>query len=113
MFVVAIEPDRRAVVIGPRNELQGRMVAASEVNWLGPAPEPGDVLQARIRHRAPTVPATVTRSDGGLVEAAFSKPVSAITPGQSLVLYDGDRVVGGGVIERGSGARTELPVVAA
>lgn len=113
MFVVSIDPIRRAVVIGPRSELSGRTVTASEVNWLGPAPAPGDVLEARIRHRSPTVPATVVLCEDGRVEAAFASPVWAITPGQSLVFYDRDRVVGGGVIERGTGVRTQLPVVAA
>ena len=47
------------------------------------------------------------------IELALEEPLSAITPGQSVVLYQGDRVLGGGVIERGNGARQSLPVLAA
>ena len=53
------------------------------------------------------------RAEAGEVELALEEPVSAITPGQSLVLYDGDRVLGGGLIEAALGQRTSLPVLAA
>jgi tRNA-specific 2-thiouridylase len=52
------------------------------------------------------------RVDDGEIEIALEEAVAAITPGQSLVLYDGERVLGGGVIER-AGTRSELPVLAA
>ncbi|MEW5916866.1 MAG: tRNA 2-thiouridine(34) synthase MnmA [Gemmatimonadota bacterium] len=112
MFVVAIRPTDRAVVIGPRQELLGRGVVAREVNWFGRTPALGMRLAVQVRHRAPAVPAELVRVDDGEIELALDEPVAAITPGQSLVLYEGDRVLGGGVIER-SGARTELPVLAA
>jgi tRNA-specific 2-thiouridylase len=63
-----------------------------------------------VRHRAPTVSATIVRLDGSEIELALDEPVAAITPGQSLVLYDGERVLGGGVIESG---KKNLPVLAA
>jgi tRNA-specific 2-thiouridylase len=110
MFVVAIEPATRAVVIGTRDELLGRGVVAREVNWLGPVPAVGDEVQVQIRHRARAVPGTLLRVADDEVEVALAEPASAISPGQSMVLYDGTRVVGGGVIERG---RRELPVRAA
>jgi tRNA-specific 2-thiouridylase len=112
MFVVAIRPGDRAVVIGPRAELLGRGVVAREVNWLGPAPALGTSVAVQVRHRAPAVPAELVRVEGAEIELALEEPVAAITPGQSLVLYDGERVLGGGVIER-AGARAELPVLAA
>ncbi len=114
MFVIRIDPDRRAVVIGPRPELLGRIVEASEANWLGPAPEPGDAVEAQIRHRAPAVGATVVARSGDRVELVFASDVAAITPGQSVVLYRGSEVLGGAVIDRGAAGRRELlPVVAA
>jgi tRNA-specific 2-thiouridylase len=111
MFVVAIEPATRAVVIGPRDELLGRGVVVREVNWLvEPPPSVGDELAAQIRHRARAVPGVVVRVAADEVEVALEEAASAISPGQSCVFYDGERVVGGGVIERG---RRELPVRAA
>jgi tRNA-specific 2-thiouridylase len=98
MFVVAIRPAERAVVIGPRNELLGHGLSAHTVNWLGPAPTVGDCVGVRVRHRAPIVPAEVTRVEAGEVEVALQTPVAAIAPGQSAVFYDGDIVLGGGFI---------------
>lgn len=114
MYVLAIHPERRAVVIGPREELLGRGVIASEVNWLGEAPPLGARLRAQVRHRAPAVPCEVIRTSVSEVEVALEEPVMAIAPGQSLVLYEEDRVVGGGLIEGAvRPADRQLPVLAA
>ncbi len=113
MFVVEIQPATRAVVIGPRVELLGRGVVAREVNWLVEAPAVGTEVQVQIRHRAAPVAGTLVRAERDELEIALGEAASAITPGQSLVLYDGDRVLGGGVIERALGARAALPVIAA
>jgi tRNA-uridine 2-sulfurtransferase len=110
MFVVEIRPDTRAVVIGPRSELLGKGVVAREVNWLVDPPAPGSELEVQIRHRARPARGTLVQLGDDEVEIAFEEAVSAITPGQSMVLYDGGRVLGGGVIER---ARRELPILAA
>jgi tRNA-uridine 2-sulfurtransferase len=111
MFVVAIEPATRAVVIGSRDELLGRGVVVREMNWLvEPPPSVGDDVSVQIRHRAHAVPGVVVRVASDEVEVALEEPASAISPGQSCVFYDGERVVGGGVIER---SRRELPVRAA
>ena len=113
MFVVAIRPADRAVVIGPREALLGRGVVAREVNWLADVPPLGTEVGVQVRHRARAVPGTVVRADAAEVELALAEPVSAITPGQSLVVYDGDRVLGGGVIEAALGQRLALPILAA
>ncbi len=113
MFVVAIHPETRAVVIGPRDALLGRGVVAREVNWLVDAPAVGARVQVQVRHRAPAAGAEIIRVDGDEIELALAEPVAAITPGQSLVLYDGTRVLGGGFIERAAGTRPRLPVLAA
>jgi tRNA-specific 2-thiouridylase len=111
MFVVALRPADRAVIIGPREELLGRGLVARGVNWLVAAPpSPGTALLVRIRHRARLVPGTVLRVDGGEIEVALDEAVNAITPGQSVVFYDGHAVLGGGVIEL---SRRGLPVMAA
>ena len=114
MFVVAIRPADRAVVIGPREHLLGRGLVVREVNWLVETPfDIGSPLAVQIRHRATAVSAAVLRVGVDDVELALDDPVAAITPGQSAVFYDGDRVLGGGVIERAAGMRTSLPVLAA
>lgn len=113
MFVVAIRPDQRAVVIGPRDALLGRGVVARELNWLVDPPAVGAKVQVQVRHRAPAAAGEIIRLDADEIELALDEPVSAITPGQSLVLYDGSRVLGGGFIERAAGVRGPLPVLAA
>jgi tRNA-specific 2-thiouridylase len=114
MYVVAIRPSERAVVIGPRDALLGRGVVARGVNWVvDEPPAVGARVSAQVRHRAPAAPAELVRREGGEIELALDGAVAAITPGQSLVIYDGARVLGGGFIERAPGQRTALPVLAA
>jgi tRNA-specific 2-thiouridylase len=115
MYVVAIRPATREVVIGPREELLGRGVIARELNWLVDAPPSvGARVQVQVRHRAAPAAAEIVRLEGGEIELALDEPVAAITPGQSLVIYDGERVLGGGFIESAAGsARATLPILAA
>ncbi len=113
MYVIGIRAADRTVVIGTREELLGNGVVAREVNWLGPTPDVGDAVTVRVRHRAALAPAEVVRIDGDEIELALDEPVAAITPGQSLVLYAGERVLGGGFIETAMKQRGPLPVMAA
>ena len=100
LYVVALRPEAREVVVGSRAELLGTSLAASEVNWLADAPpRVGDSVQVRVRHRAPLTPATVSAIGDRTVSLSLHTPVSAITPGQSAVLYDGTLVLGGGFID--------------
>jgi tRNA-specific 2-thiouridylase len=110
MFVVGIDPSRRAVVISPRQALLARTLVASEMNWLADRPIAGDHVLGQIRHRSPATPATVVAVAEDRLELAFVEPVSAIAPGQSVVLYQGSSVIGGGIIDRSPRA---LPVAAA
>jgi len=115
MFVVAIRPDDRAVVIGPREELLGHGLVAREINWLTDSSRLsalGSRLSVQVRHRSSPAAAEVIRIDGDEVELALDEAIAAITPGQSVVFYDGERVLGGGVIESASHQRS-LPVLAA
>ncbi|HEX6615469.1 MAG TPA: tRNA 2-thiouridine(34) synthase MnmA [Gemmatimonadales bacterium] len=98
-YVVAIRPERREVVIGTMEELEGHRVRLEELNWLADPLAPGDACEVQVRHRARAVPATVLGMDGDALELALATPVRAITPGQSGVLYGAaGRVLGGGII---------------
>ena len=103
----------REVVIGPRHELLGRGVVARELRWLVDAPGVGARVEVQVRHRAAPAHAEIVRIDGDEIELALEEPISAIAPGQSLVLYRGDLVLGGGVIESSRSRRATLPVIAA
>ena len=113
MYVIAIRPHNRAVVIGVREELLGSGLVAREVNWLTEPASVGDDVLVRIRHRAPLAKATIARLDNREIELALDEPLAAITPGQSVVFYKGDLVLGGGFIEASSQKRRALPVLAA
>ncbi len=113
MYVVDIRADERAVVIGPREELLGRGVLARELNWLTDAPALGARVSVQVRHRAPAAGAEIVRLTPDEVELALDDPVAAITAGQSLVVYDGSRVLGGGIIESSRRSRAPLPILAA
>jgi len=113
MYVIAIRPETRAVIIGTRDELLGSGLIAREINWLTERPAVGARISVRVRHRAPLAQAEILRIDGNELEIALDEPVSAITPGQSVVLYDGERVLGGGFIESARQQRSSLPVLAA
>ena len=114
MYVVSIRPEDRAVVIGTREDLLGRGVVAREMNWLAETPRVGDTVSVRVRHRAPLARGELIRHDEGEIEIALDEPVAAITPGQSIVLYDGEKVLGGGFIESSvAPQRSPLPILAA
>ena len=113
MYVIAIRPETRAVVIGTREELLGSGLIAREINWLTDTPAVGAQVTVRVRHRASLAPAEIVRIDGDELEIALDEPVSSITPGQSVVLYNGERVLGGGFIESARPRRSALPVLAA
>jgi tRNA-specific 2-thiouridylase len=98
-YVVAIRPDSREVVVGGEEDLAGHQVRLDELNWLADPLEPGARCEVQVRYRSAAVPATVIEVTGGSMQLALERPVRAIAPGQSGVLYGmDDRVLGGGVI---------------
>jgi tRNA-specific 2-thiouridylase len=100
LYVVKLEPQHARVVVGPREELGRSTLTASSVNWIaGTRPDGPLRVTARIRHRHADAPATVTADRDGRAEVGFDVPQIAVTPGQAVVFYDGDEVVGGGWID--------------
>ena len=98
MYVVAIRPERREVVIGPGEALFGHTATLEDVNWLAEPLAPGDEVFVQCRYRARAVPARVRAWDGTALTLDLAEPVRAITPGQSGALYDAEgRLLGGGV----------------
>jgi tRNA-specific 2-thiouridylase len=99
MYVVAIRPEDRTVVVGTEANLRGSEVRLDEVNWLVEPLVPGAECEVQIRHRAPGVPATVATLEGSSLVLRAGAPIRAITPGQSGVIYSPEgRLLGGGVI---------------
>lgn len=99
MYVLALRPQERQVVVGPKASLERTRLAASGVNWIEGRPEGSRRASVQIRHRHPAAPATVRAVDDTRAEVVFDQPQLAITPGQAAVFYDSDVVIGGGWID--------------
>ncbi len=101
-YVLQIVPDTNTVVVGEREELLANRLRAVRVNWLLDEPPAAPLhCQAKIRYRHTAAPALVTALADESARVEFEAPQSAITPGQVVVFYDGDRVLGGGWIDDG------------
>ena len=100
LYVTRIDAETNRVYLGHGEELMSRRLWASRVNWLSDAPPPSPTrASAKIRYKADTSPATVTPLPDGWAEVVFDDPQRAVTPGQAVVFYDGERILGGGYIE--------------
>jgi tRNA-specific 2-thiouridylase len=80
------------------NDLETDHCTLGQVHWIGAEPLPGRTYQLRSRHRAALVDCTLERTESGEYLAKLSRPERALTPGQSAVIYDGDIVLGGGIL---------------
>jgi tRNA-uridine 2-sulfurtransferase len=98
-YVVGLRPETNVVLIGEIDALMARTAIAERLRWVaGTPPADGTRVQAKIRYKSAPAPA-VLRLDGDRAEVRFDEAQRAITPGQAIVLYDGDVVLGGGTIE--------------
>lgn len=98
LYVVALDPERNAVVVGPESALAASGLVAEDLHWIeGGPPAVEFPCEVQVRYRSPPVPAEV-RVDGDQAVVRFAKPVRAVTPGQAAVFYRGEEVLGGGVI---------------
>ena len=100
LYVQEIRPEDNTVVLTENLGLFTSRLIARDFNWVS-IPEPAETIhvRARARYHHPEQPAKVTVLPGGAVEIIFETPQRALTRGQSVVLYDGDMVLGGGIIE--------------
>ncbi len=103
LYVTKLDIKNNKVVLSDNEDLFEREVIVKDFHWItGKMPE-GDIrCSAKIRYKHKEQPATVTLPDkeGGIARILFDEPQRAITAGQSAVLYDGDVVLGGGIIQR-------------
>ncbi len=101
LYVTAIEPERNTVVVGTKEQTYGRELIATDLNWImHPTPKESITVKARIRYRHPEAEATTTPLNNNDVYVKFAEPQMAITPGQAIVFYNGDVVIGGGIIKK-------------
>jgi tRNA-specific 2-thiouridylase len=96
-FVIAIDAETKRVVVGTQDELGRRELEADGLNWLVPEIPAEFTCLAKIRYRHAAASARVT-VEGEQIRVQFDEPQFGVTPGQAVVLYDGDRVLGGGWI---------------
>jgi tRNA-uridine 2-sulfurtransferase len=100
LYVLRLDVDRNALVVGTREQLGRQTFRAGRVNWIAGEP-PAAVFRAevQIRYRAQPAQASVTVADDG-AEVELDVPLRDVSPGQAAVFYDGDRCLGGGLIAR-------------
>jgi tRNA-specific 2-thiouridylase len=100
LYVLKIDAETGTVTVGPRQSLEHTILTASGVNWISvEAPANWLPVSAQIRHRHLPAVGRVRARDATRAEFVFDTPQPAITPGQAVVFYDGDLVVGGGWID--------------
>ena len=99
MYVLQLRPADRQVVVGPKSSLERTTLTASGVNWIAEEPCAPVRAAVQIRHRHQAAPAAVRSLGDASAEVVFDTPQLAITPGQAVVFYDGDSVIGGGWID--------------
>ncbi len=109
LYVTALDPARNAVIVGQEHELGSRYLIAGDLNWIAiPGLEGPRPATARIRYRHQEAPATLTPLADGRVRVDFAAAQPAVCPGQAVVFYDDEQVLGGGTIETSEQERAQL-----
>lgn len=100
LYVLEIDARRNRLVAGPEAETFKRSCITTDGNWIACEKLTSDMdVQVKVRSAGKLVGAVISPVEGGRTLVRFAEPISAVTPGQSAVFYDGDILVGGGVIE--------------
>ncbi len=98
LFVVGIDPVKKQVIVGEKEHLERDRLIVRDCNWHISKPDGPLPAACRIRYRHHEVPATITPLPEGRAEVRFAQAQKGVTPGQAVVFYDGDQVLGGGWI---------------
>lgn len=99
LYVLRLDAADNRLVVGTPDQLFSNRLFAGKLSWVsGQAPEEPINITAKIRYRSPEAAAELQLNDG-VAEVSFQQPQRAITPGQAIVFYQGDTVLGGGIIE--------------
>ena len=97
LYVVKLDMENNRVILGTNDDLFSREVNVVNINWINPV-EDTIICKAKIRYRMKEQPCTITKTGETSAKIVFDEPQRAATPGQSAVFYDGDVVLGGGII---------------
>jgi len=98
-FVVRIDADLNQVVIGEKESLSRTSLTASDSNWLVDPPQESFRCEAKIRYNSPPTAATAVVLPDQRLQVDFDEPLYGVAPGQAVVCFEGDRVLGGGWID--------------
>lgn len=100
LYVIGLDAEKNAIIVGQEADLYSRRLTASEASFtLGEPRQDGMRIDAKIRYRSPAVPGTFHALSGDRFSVDFDVPQRAVTPGQIVALYDGEEILGGGVID--------------
>jgi tRNA-specific 2-thiouridylase len=102
LYVLGVDAARREVIVGAREELATSGLMASGVNWISPIPGSPIKAACKIRYRHREVGCTIIPLENGRAEVRFAREENGVTPGQAVVFYNGDEVLGGGWIDSGN-----------
>jgi len=98
LYVLEIRPDDNTVVVGPEAALYSDGLLAEDLRWVsGVAPVASSRVEVKVRYKAGAASGTIEQC-GAIASVRFDQPQRAVTPGQPVVFYQGDRALGGGVI---------------
>ena len=101
LYVVAIDRGRNAIIVGSKEDVYSVELIAADINWIAKqSPKQPLELKAKIRYRHREADAVITSISSREAHIKFKQAQMAITPGQAIVFYDKDTVVGGGTIEQ-------------
>ncbi len=100
IYVTHLDPEANTVTVGSKEDLLSSGLTASQTNWLaGEKPDDWRSCGVKVRYNSEPTPGRVRFTAEDALEVKFDKPIAAVTPGQAVVCYDGDRVLGGGWID--------------